>query len=79
MSYIGHGLSHAIFGGAVVSFVMAWNFYVGAGAPEDLGILRWDEAGERWEELPTSADAGSGWLSAVSTICRMEAAWSRVP
>ncbi len=31
MSYIGHGLSHAIFGGAVVSFVMAWNFYVGAG------------------------------------------------
>ncbi len=31
MSYIGHGLSHAIFGGAVVSFVMAWNFYAGAG------------------------------------------------
>lgn len=31
MSYIGHGLSHAIFGGAVVSFVMEWNFYIGAG------------------------------------------------
>jgi ABC-type Mn2+/Zn2+ transport system permease subunit len=31
MSYIGHGLSHAIFGGAVVSYVMAWNFYLGAG------------------------------------------------
>ena len=31
MSYIGHGLSHAIFGGAVVSFVMQWNFYIGAG------------------------------------------------
>lgn len=31
MSYIGHGLSHAIFGGAVVSFVMSWNFYLGAG------------------------------------------------
>lgn len=31
MSYIGHGLSHAIFGGAVVSFVMQWNFYLGAG------------------------------------------------
>jgi ABC-type Mn2+/Zn2+ transport system permease subunit len=30
MSYIGHGLSHAIFGGAVVSYVMAVNFYVGA-------------------------------------------------
>ncbi len=31
MSYIGHGLSHAIFGGAVVSFIMEWNFYIGAG------------------------------------------------
>ena len=31
MSYIGHGLSHAIFGGAVVSFVLQWNFYIGAG------------------------------------------------
>jgi manganese/iron transport system permease protein/iron/zinc/copper transport system permease protein len=31
MSYIGHGLSHAIFGGAVVAFVMSWNFYIGAG------------------------------------------------
>lgn len=31
MSYIGHGLSHAIFGGAVVSYVMSFNFYVGAG------------------------------------------------
>jgi ABC-type Mn2+/Zn2+ transport system permease subunit len=30
MSYIGHGLSHAIFGGAVVSYVMAFNFYLGA-------------------------------------------------
>ncbi|MFY9269910.1 MAG: metal ABC transporter permease [Candidatus Manganitrophaceae bacterium] len=31
MSYIGHGLSHAVFGGAVVSYVMSWNFYLGAG------------------------------------------------
>ena len=30
MSYIGHGLSHAIFGGAVVSWIMSINFYVGA-------------------------------------------------
>jgi ABC-type Mn2+/Zn2+ transport system permease subunit len=30
MSYIGHGLSHAIFGGAVVSYVMSIDFYVGA-------------------------------------------------
>jgi manganese/iron transport system permease protein/iron/zinc/copper transport system permease protein len=32
MSYIGHGLSHAIFGGAVVSYVMSFNFYIGASA-----------------------------------------------
>ncbi|HXF36485.1 MAG TPA: metal ABC transporter permease [Actinomycetota bacterium] len=32
MSYIGHGLSHAIFGGAVASYVMDLNFYLGAGA-----------------------------------------------
>ena len=31
MSYIGHGLSHAIFGGAVAAFVTKVNFYVGAG------------------------------------------------
>jgi len=31
MSYIGHGLSHAIFGGAVASYVLQINFYVGAG------------------------------------------------
>jgi manganese/iron transport system permease protein/iron/zinc/copper transport system permease protein len=31
MSYIGHGLSHAVFGGAVASYVIGVNFYVGAG------------------------------------------------
>lgn len=31
MSYIGHGLSHSVFGGAVVSYVIHWNFYIGAG------------------------------------------------
>ncbi|MGH2596097.1 MAG: metal ABC transporter permease [Actinomycetota bacterium] len=31
MSYIGHGLSHAIFGGAVVSYVLQVNFYIWAG------------------------------------------------
>ena len=30
MSYIGHGLSHAIFGGAVVSWIMSINFFIGA-------------------------------------------------
>ena len=32
MSYIGHGLSHAVFGGAVVSALVGWNFFIGAGA-----------------------------------------------
>jgi manganese/iron transport system permease protein/iron/zinc/copper transport system permease protein len=31
MSYIGHGLSHAAFGGAVVGYVLNFNFYIGAG------------------------------------------------
>jgi ABC-type Mn2+/Zn2+ transport system permease subunit len=30
MSYIGHGLSHAVFGGAVIAYVTQLNFYVGA-------------------------------------------------
>jgi ABC-type Mn2+/Zn2+ transport system permease subunit len=31
MSYIGHGLSHAVFGGAAVSAVAGWSYFVGAG------------------------------------------------
>ena len=31
MSYIGHGLSHAVFGGAAVSAVMGVNYFLGAG------------------------------------------------
>jgi ABC-type Mn2+/Zn2+ transport system permease subunit len=30
MSYMGHGMSHAVFGGAVVSYVAGFNFYIGA-------------------------------------------------
>ncbi len=30
MAYIGHGLSHAVFGGAVVTWIMSINFFVGA-------------------------------------------------
>lgn len=39
MAYIGHGLSHAIFGWAVVSFTSNVNFYVGAGAGGFLSAL----------------------------------------
>jgi manganese/iron transport system permease protein/iron/zinc/copper transport system permease protein len=31
MSYIGHGLSHSVFGGAVIAYVASINFYIGAG------------------------------------------------
>ena len=31
MSYIGHGLSHSVFGGAVVAYLIQVNFYLGAG------------------------------------------------
>ena len=31
MSYIGHGMSHAVFGGAVVGYVAGINFYLAAG------------------------------------------------
>jgi len=31
MSYIGHGLSHSVFGGAVIGYVASLNFYVAAG------------------------------------------------
>lgn len=31
MSYIGHGLSHAVFGGAAASAVIGVNFFIGAG------------------------------------------------
>ena len=36
MAYIGHGLSHAVLGGAVVSFVLSINFLVGR---DRLGFL----------------------------------------
>lgn len=39
MAYIGHGLSHAIFGWAVVSFTGNVNFYIGAGAGGFLSAL----------------------------------------
>ncbi|HEU4855524.1 MAG TPA: metal ABC transporter permease [Nitrosospira sp.] len=36
MSYVGHGLSHAAFGGAVVGYALNLNFYAGAGL---MGLL----------------------------------------
>jgi manganese/iron transport system permease protein/iron/zinc/copper transport system permease protein len=63
MSYIGHGLSHAIFGGAVVSFVMAWNFYVGAGLWGFLAALLINQTVRRTK---INADAAIGIITTAS-------------
>ena len=39
MSYVGHGLSHAAFGGAVVGYALNLNFYAGAGLMGLLAVL----------------------------------------
>jgi manganese/iron transport system permease protein/iron/zinc/copper transport system permease protein len=63
MSYIGHGLSHAIFGGAVISYVMAWNFYVGAGLWGFLAALLINQTIRRTR---ISADAAIGVVTTAS-------------
>jgi ABC-type Mn2+/Zn2+ transport system permease subunit len=63
MSYIGHGLSHAIFGGAVVTYVMAWNFYVGAGLWGFLAALLINQTVRRTR---ISADAAIGVITTAS-------------
>jgi hypothetical protein len=40
------------------------NFFVGSKAQPDLGILRWNEDMDRWEEVPTRVDDRTGWLAA---------------
>src|SRR5258708_32879267 len=57
MSYIGHGLSDAIFGGAAVAFIMKWNFYLGAGTWGFLSALLINKTVRR---LRFSADAAIG-------------------
>jgi hypothetical protein len=47
-----------------LSYPVTLNFFAGTGADPDLGILRWNEEEEVWEELPTVIDEETGWLSA---------------
>ncbi len=63
MSYIGHGLSHAIFGGAVVSFVLQINFYLGAGLWGFLAALLINQTVRR-TKIP--ADAAIGVITTAS-------------
>jgi manganese/iron transport system permease protein/iron/zinc/copper transport system permease protein len=63
MSYIGHGLSHAIFGGAVVSALAGWNFFLGAGAWGFLSALLIQGASRRRN---IGADAAIGIVTTAS-------------
>ncbi len=63
MSYIGHGLSHAIFGGAVVAFIAQWNFYLGAGVWGFVAALLINQTVRRTR---ISADAAIGVITTAS-------------
>jgi manganese/iron transport system permease protein/iron/zinc/copper transport system permease protein len=63
MSYIGHGLSHAIFGGAVLSYVWNINFFIGGGLWALLaGVLIHWVSHRRW----VGADAAIGVVTTSS-------------
>jgi manganese/iron transport system permease protein/iron/zinc/copper transport system permease protein len=63
MSYIGHGLSHAVFGGAVVSYIMDLNFYIGAGLWGFVSALLFHAVTRRRQ---ISADAAIGIITTAS-------------
>lgn len=63
MSYIGHGLSHAIFGGAVVAFVLQINFYLGAGLWGFIAALLINQTVQRTR---INADAAIGVITTAS-------------
>jgi manganese/iron transport system permease protein/iron/zinc/copper transport system permease protein len=55
MSYIGHGLSHAVFGGAVASYLLNLNFYLGAGVWGLLSVLLIDKLAAKRDINPDAA------------------------
>jgi ABC-type Mn2+/Zn2+ transport system permease subunit len=63
MSYIGHGLSHAVFGGAVISALMQVNFYLGAGLWGVASALLINEVAQRRK---LGADAAIGIVTTAS-------------
>jgi ABC-type Mn2+/Zn2+ transport system permease subunit len=63
MSYIGHGLSHAIFGGAVASYVTSVNFYLGAGVWGLVSVLLINRVARR---RTIGADAAIGTVTTAS-------------
>jgi ABC-type Mn2+/Zn2+ transport system permease subunit len=63
MSYIGHGLSHAIFGGAVASYVLSINFYLGAGVWGLVSVFMINRVARR---RTIGADAAIGTITTAS-------------
>lgn len=63
MSYIGHGMSHAVFGGAVVGYVLGWNFYLVAGGWGFLSALLINQVTRRRQ---VGADAAIGIVTTAS-------------
>jgi ABC-type Mn2+/Zn2+ transport system permease subunit len=63
MSYIGHGLSHAVFGGAVISYLLQVNFYLGAGLWGVASALLINEVAHRRK---LGADAAIGIVTTAS-------------
>lgn len=63
MSYIGHGLSHAVFGGAAASFLVGINFYLGAGVWGLVSALMINRVSRR---RAIGADAAIGVITTAS-------------
>jgi manganese/iron transport system permease protein/iron/zinc/copper transport system permease protein len=63
MSYIGHGLSHAVFGGAAVSSLLGLSYFVGAGVWAVLAALLIGRVSAR---SPIGADAAIGVVTTAS-------------
>ena len=63
MSYIGHGMSHAVFGGAVVGYVLGWNFYLVAGGWGFISALLINQTTKRRQ---IGADAAIGIVTTAS-------------
>src|SRR5258708_28601175 len=63
MSYIGHGMSHAVFGGAVVGYVAGVNFYLAAGIWGFLSALAINQTTRKRQ---IGADAAIGIVTTAS-------------
>lgn len=63
MSYIGHGMSHAVFGGAVVGYVAGFNFYFAAGLWGFMSALLINQTTRRRQ---IGADAAIGIVTTAS-------------